>query len=195
MKEPSRITGFGHFGTLLVKIPCPLSFVETAEQWRKFGWTGHADGMVGSWPPQDLPNLTDAVCEVKSPYDTNYNCIAFAAGDNQKWWWPTPDDFWPDNVSREVTFDAFVQAFETKGFARCQDGTLDQALGKVALFGKDRGDGQMVPTHAAAQLPDGRWASKLGNHEDVHHDTVEAVNSPAYGAVVLYLAKPKVASP
>ena len=145
--------------------------------------------MSGSWPAQDLPNLTEDVCELISPFDTAYNCIAFAAGDTEKWWWPTQDDYWPPNVPRDVTFDAFVLAYQTKGFNRCQDGILEPELEKVALFGRNRGDGQVVPTHAAIQLPDGRWASKLGKCEDVHHATLDALNSPAYGAPVLYLSR------
>jgi hypothetical protein len=145
--------------------------------------------MRGSWPHHYLPNLIDSVCEVKSPYDTKYNCIAFAAGDSANWWWPSGDDYWPDNVPREVTIDAFIRAYQTKGFARCDDGSLEPGLEKVALFGKGRGDGQLIPTHAALQLLDGKWASKLGSHEDVHHTTVDAVNSPAYGTALVYLSR------
>jgi len=147
--------------------------------------------MPGSWEPVALPNLTDAVCEIHSPFDTKYNCIAFAAGDLEKWWWPTPDDYWPDNVPREVTFDAFIRAFGVKGFFPCDDGSLEFGCDKIALYGKDLGAGTFVPTHAAIQLPDGRWASKLGKCEDVHHATHEALNGPAYGIVVRYLTRPR----
>ena len=59
--------------------------------------------MLGSWPPV-FPNLTNDVHVVKSPYDRNYNCIAFAADDQSKWWWPlSPDDYWPPSVTNQVT--------------------------------------------------------------------------------------------
>jgi hypothetical protein len=117
--------------------------------------------MSGSWDPARLPNLTDAVCEIKSSHDTNYNCIAFVAGDPKNWWWPSDDDYWPNGVPREPTFEAFVLALGTVGFVPCNDRSLEAGCDKIALYGKDRGDGNLAPTHAAIQLPDGRWASKL----------------------------------
>lgn len=140
-----------------------------------------------------MPNLTDDVCEIKSPFDKNYNCIAFAAGDNQNWWWPTEDDFWPTEP-RALTFSAFIKAFETKGFVPCDDGLLEAGYDKIAIYGKDRGDGVAIPTHAAIQLADGKWASKLGKCEDIQHATLEAVNSPAYGAPVQFLKRAHDAS-
>ncbi len=138
-----------------------------------------------------MPNLADAVCEIKSPFDTKYNCIAFAAGDLQRWWWPSEDDYWPDGVPRVVAFDAFVLAYKMLGYSPCDDGSLELGCEKIALFGKDRGDGNIVPTHAAIQLSDGRWASKLGRCEDVYHATLEAVDGPAYGTVVRFLHRLK----
>jgi hypothetical protein len=145
----------------------------------------------GSWNPARLPNLTDQNCEIKSLYDTKYNCIAFAAGETESWWWPTDDDYWPDGVDRQVTIEVFIKAFATKGYLPCEDGTLDETCEKVALYGMDDGSGRMVPTHAAIQLPDGKWASKLGKCEDIHHATVDAVNGPSYGVVVRYLKRDK----
>jgi hypothetical protein len=155
------------------------------------GLRGRATGMSGSWDPTALPNLTDDVCEIKSPLDRTHNCIAFAAGDSTRWWWPSPDDHWPDGAPREETLEGFVRAFETLGFTVCYDDALEAGCDKIAVFAKDRGDGRLVPTHAAFQLADGRWASKLGKCEDVAHATVEAVHGPAYGTVIRFLARPK----
>jgi hypothetical protein len=47
------------------------------------------------------------------------------------------------------------------------------------------------PTHAAKQLPDGRWKSKLGDFEDIEHNTVKAVEDDyCYGTVVQYMKRP-----
>lgn len=145
--------------------------------------------MLGSWRPAALPNLTDTICQIKSPFDRNYNCIAFAAGDPTKWWWPDEDGYWPQGVPRLLTFEAFVMAFSTLGFMPCANGDLEFGYEKIALYGRDRGDGHLIPTHAAIQLPDGRWTSKLGQCEDVEHDTLWAVNGPDYGAAVRFLMR------
>lgn len=145
--------------------------------------------MSGSWDAARLPKLTDAVCEIKSPFDAQYNCIAFVAGDRGRWWWPTEDDFWPSGVPFEVTFDAFVAAYATLGFFPCEDGVFETGHEKLALYGKADHTGVVVPTHAAIQLPNGKWASKLGKCEDVHHATVADVDGPAYGTVIRFLKR------
>lgn len=50
------------------------------------------------------------------------------------------------------------------------------------------------PTHAARQLPSGAWTSKLGEWEDIEHDTLEALEGSegrgeAYGRVALILKR------
>ena len=69
--------------------------------------------MVGSWPQQDHPYLTAASCKVTSKADTRYNCIAWAAKDDLKFWWPDQMGigYWPAGITREVTIGAFVGAY------------------------------------------------------------------------------------
>lgn len=118
--------------------------------------------MPGSWPAHVFPNLTDDVHEIKSAYDRNYNCIAFAADDQTKWWWPaSQDDYWPASVTNLVTMDAFVEAFGTLGYIECIDGSLESGFEKVALYGKPSAGGRIEPTHMAKQLPDGRGGSDI----------------------------------
>ena len=67
---------------------------------------------------QIFPGLTTANYQVTSPPDRDYNCIAWAAGDNRKWWWPGPDperEYWPPGVPRDRTRTAFVAAFASFG--------------------------------------------------------------------------------
>jgi hypothetical protein len=56
----------------------------------------------------------------------------------------------------------------------------------VALFASADGN----YTHAARQLPSGKWTSKLGTWEDIEHDSVEAVGGGAYGELVARLFRP-----
>ena len=150
--------------------------------------------MPGSWPQHELPNLTDQNSEITSPATRRYNCIAWAAGDVLRNWWPDPlgIGYWPPGVPRSVTTQVFLAAYGTFGFKLCFDGVLEPGVEKLALFGKGSA-GNEVPTHAALQLESGEWTSKLGRFEDVKHSLVEAVAGPVYGTVICYLARPRPA--
>ena len=47
-----------------------------------------------------------------------------------------------------------------------------------------------VPTHAARQLPDGKWTSKLGPFEDIKHSTLVCLKGPLYGEPDTYMKRP-----
>ena len=148
--------------------------------------------MLGSWPPSDFPLLDANNHAVTSKSTRRYNCIAWAAGDTARKWWPDNlmIGYWPTGVPREETMDAFVQAYGTLGYAVCLDPTFEQDTEKVALFGV-REAGVVLPTHAAIQLESGQWSSKLGDFEDIRHDPVDVVTGPLYGEVVYFLARPR----
>lgn len=68
---------------------------------------------------------------------------------------------------------------------RSSDDTLfDPALGKVALYAKSD-----LWQHASRQLPDGKWASKLGPDEDIEHDTPECLCGDSYGTIRCIMRK------
>jgi hypothetical protein len=151
--------------------------------------------MSGSWDRTLLPNLTDQNCAITSPASRTYNCIAWAASIDVLWWWPDPtyQYFWPPNVPREITIDAFIKSYGTLGYTVCADGDLEAEFEKIALYAKRMPWGDVEPTHAARQLPDGQWTSKLGPCEDVRHAEVTDVNGPAYGINVQFLKRAKSA--
>lgn len=147
--------------------------------------------MFGSWLRHELPGLNPQSCKVTSDPSTVYNCVAWAAGDEENNWWPDPwVGYWPAGVPRKVTRGAFIKAFETLGYRTCLDGSLEQGLEKIAIFGIGH-KGLEVPTHVARQLESGGWTSKLGPHEDVSHKTLHAVNGPMYGRPILYMSRPR----
>jgi hypothetical protein len=153
--------------------------------------------MCGSWPPQDHPLLTAANCTKTSDSDPIYNCIAFAAGETHRWWWPVPRrgiNYWPSGVSRQESVEAFISAFSTVGFSPCKDGTLEPGIDKVALFAKSA-HGTLIPTHAARQLESGHWASKMGTLEDINHQNADDPSGPVYGQPVRFLARPQPPKP
>jgi hypothetical protein len=80
--------------------------------------------------------------------------------------------------------DAFVRAFVSLGFEPCSTGELEAGFEKVAIYAREG-----KPTHAARQIADGRWTSKLGKEVDITH-TLVGIEGPAYGQVVAYLRRP-----
>lgn len=86
--------------------------------------------------------------------------------------------------------EAFSLAYQALGYAACADGNLEEDAEKIAIYaGADR-----VSRHAARQLPDGAWSSKLGALEDIQH-MLEALESQAYGSVILFMRRKRTASP
>jgi hypothetical protein len=135
----------------------------------------------------EFPNLASETFSETSGKDPFYNCIAFAASETRKVWWPFPKKaFWPSGVPRELTLNAFRAAYGTLGFEECNRGDLEEGFEKVAIYTL-----REKPTHAARQLPDGRWASKLGREEDIEHETVKGVSGDRYGEVATYLKRPR----
>ncbi|MEK0337951.1 MAG: hypothetical protein QQN41_11015 [Nitrosopumilus sp.] len=56
---------------------------------------------------------------ITSPIDPSYNCIAFAADDTTKRWWPSASLFWPAGIKREETLDAFIDCYALLGYRAC----------------------------------------------------------------------------
>ena len=138
--------------------------------------------------PELFPDLSPENHRVTSPRTRRYNCIAWALERDSQWWWPDPDDIchWPPGVPREETVAAFLAAFATLGYTECPDGDPEPGHEKLALFATADDNGALVPTHAARQLANGRWTSKLGAGVDIEHDGVSDVEGPLYGSVVRF---------
>lgn len=149
--------------------------------------------MPFSWRQQDHPRLTDQTCAITSAKADRYNCIAWVAGDILNNWWPTQGravGYWPPNVPRVRSLDAFIQAYKTLGFELCNDGSREGGVEKLAIYGLDNpSTGLIIPTHAALQLESGEWTSKMGALEDIKHKTVHDVNGPVYGEPRCYMSR------
>jgi hypothetical protein len=140
----------------------------------------------------EFPQLTpSASFQITSQKTKAYNCVAWAAGEQNRWWWPDKmgTQYWPKDVPREATLAAFVAAYSTLGFRECDIGDLEAGFEEVAVFTKPAG----TPTHAARQLPNGRWTSKLGHNEDIEHD-LRGIEGRSYGQVRQFLKRPLVAA-
>jgi hypothetical protein len=137
-----------------------------------------------------FPRLNEHGFAVTSPQDTRYNCIAWAAGDDTRWWWPgviaqpIGGYYWPTLNVRE-SLDNFEKAFATLGYVRCEASDYEPGYEKIAIY--IGADGS--PTHAARQARDGTWLSKLGKLEDICHADIEGVCGKNYGEVGIILRR------
>ena len=129
-------------------------------------------------PETSFPRLTPENHRLASPPTLDYNCIAWAAGDTENWW--QPGIYWPAAVpTTEYGISVLEEAFRAMGYEPCDDARLEAGFEKVAFYGNN-----VVYTHAARQLPSGRWTSKLGKADDIEHDTPDDVAGGIYGEVV-----------
>lgn len=135
-----------------------------------------------------FPRLQGTAYRITSPANDGYNCIAWAAGDTKHWWWPDEPvrTYWPVGVPRLETLAAFRDAFATLGYVPCEQADLESGFEKIALYADVDG----TPTHAARQLSNGRWTSKLGALEDIEH-ALEDLTGATYGSVVQVCKRPQ----
>lgn len=135
-----------------------------------------------------FPHIVDSGYSISSPESSEYNCIAWAAEDTEKFWWPDNLNisYWPLEIPREETTEAFVRAFEMLGYSCCEDASCEEGYEKIAIYA----DSSSKPTHMARQLNSGHWTSKLGELEDVEHD-LDAFKNSDYGDVHMIMKRPK----
>lgn len=108
---------------------------------------------------------------ITSPEANGYNCIAWAAGEDIRWWEPDRrlNYYWPENIERQYTVDAYLRAYETVGFQTCRHEGYEDGYEKIALYVQK--DGR--PTHASRQVSQDKWTSKLGKSYDIEHPFIE----------------------
>ena len=148
---------------------------------------GAGAGLVSNELESIFPHLTPFNHSITSPVSPEYNCIAWAAGDVERWWWPVSGSFayWPPNIPLQESLDAFIKAFGAIGFTPCGDANVEQGYEKIVLYVDENGK----PTHAARQLPNGRWTSKLGKIQDIEHE-LDGLTGAVYGVVAQVLKRP-----
>ncbi len=111
-----------------------------------------------------------------------YNCVAWAIGTIEGWWWPGPGFEWPFDSSEDERLSTFVDAFNRLGFERCADGSMEDGYEKIAIYLSDHGR----VSHVARQLGNGRWTSKIGILEDIEHADPGELEGERYGVVAQY---------
>ena len=138
------------------------------------------------------PNNFKCTSDPTRDTDDKYNCIAWAIGKNDNYWWPRQlgGFYWPKGLPREPlnkeTITNFIKAFESEGFVTCNDSEFENGFEKVAIYVNHMG----VPKHAARSLPDGAWTSKMGDDEDIEHATLDVLEGHGFGRAKVFLKRP-----
>lgn len=143
-----------------------------------------------------FPSLSAANHRVTSARDPFYNCVAWSMGDSLRWWQPHAAYYWPNELclteDEEPKVEHVVKAFTDQGFepvklkrgkdANATEGGFD----RIAIYG----NGEQFK-HVTHQLDSGWWASKLGDWEDIEHESLAVLESAAYGQVSVVMRRSK----
>ncbi|HUS58397.1 MAG TPA: hypothetical protein VM141_07075 [Planctomycetota bacterium] len=131
-----------------------------------------------------FPGLKGTEYRITSKDDKKYNCIAWAAGDNKRWWEPEPmrQYYWPRLAPLCRSLEAHMKAFETIGYAQCEDGKPEESFEKIAIFFQGKA------IHAAREH-DGAWTSKIGELVDIRHE-LHALAGAEYGLPTIFMKRP-----
>ena len=139
------------------------------------------------------PKLAHAGYKITSEATPVYNCIAWAAGDTTRWWEcgedgpiDEPGVYWPKGARHGFGLDALISAYEAIGYELCPEGgsAHEEGYDKLALYAEN-GEWR----HAAKRLKDGRWSSKLGDLEDVSHDSPADVCGQFNGELACFMRR------
>ncbi len=131
-----------------------------------------------------FPDLGEGDFEIVDEPSMRYNCIAYAAGENEEWWWPDGANYWPPWATRDSRMESLKEVFAGLGYEPCDDGTAVEGYRKVALY-EDNG----IAQHAALQVPNGRWRSKMGQGPVIEHRNPESLSGGVYGVPTTFMRK------
>ena len=79
------------------------------------------------WVTQRHPNLTTDNHSVSSPRSGDYNCVAWALGDDDEWIEPGGRNgtSWPATIRDGDDLTPFIALFRSHGFDECDNPALD----------------------------------------------------------------------
>jgi hypothetical protein len=138
----------------------------------------------------EYPNLASSDYRITSPRNPEYNCFAWAAEEDDRWWSPTDEQYyWPEGAptkwDAKTALETLIQTFALSGYKPCDSADFEPGIQKVAIYIDSNG----MPTHMARQLSEGRWTSKLGGWEDIEHELAGVEGMNAYGSVYIILGR------
>jgi hypothetical protein len=132
--------------------------------------------------------------EITSKETPNYNCIAWACNYNDRWIQPPylgqPNldcvVWWPPDIQEGTDITCLVKVFESQEYQLCETCEHEDGYRKVALYFDEKTNQW---THAARELRNGYWTSKLGQDVDIQHGTPYTIENKNYGKVYCFMKK------
>jgi hypothetical protein len=148
---------------------------------------------------KDFPRLVTTGYVKTSEETPAYNCVAFTLGDESRVWWPpvhtgtlATRSYWPSGVPIQATVEAFVEMYRRQGFETCVGREAEPGIVRIAIYVEPV---EFLVEHVALQLPNGRWISKMGFHEDIAHTLEGLEGAPFYYECKQLLSCPVAATP
>ena len=132
----------------------------------------------------EFPNLHGEGFEIVDQPSQRYNCIGYAASDATRWWWPDGINYWPPWATLDTKMESLMEALAGLGYEQCDDSDPEDGYQKVALY-EVQGEFQ----HAAVQMPNGHWRSKMGRGPAIEHRNPESLSSGIYGNPTTYMRR------
>jgi hypothetical protein len=129
-----------------------------------------------------FPMLAQRAYAVRGAPDKKYNCVAWAMGFTDEWWWPDPYSIWPHR-ERRTTVASFTQLLQLQGFEPAANAQFESGYLKIAMYVLNG-----VPTHMARIESPNLWSSKLGRDELIEHEP-DALNGSEYGKPEYFFRK------
>jgi hypothetical protein len=87
-----------------------------------------------------------------------------------------------------IDADEYIQLFNKKGFCETQNRLFEKNKIKIAVYLKKDAFNYDFK-HVARLLENGKWTSKLGDWEDIEHETPEDLIGASYGNNIIIMEK------
>ena len=82
----------------------------------------------------EFPNLYTEGFEIAEEPSGQYNCIAYAAEDTTKWWWPDGINYWPPKATLDTRTQSLMEVLAELGYEQCDASDPEDSYQKVALY-------------------------------------------------------------
>ena len=135
-----------------------------------------------------FPGLASTAYEITSPDDPAYNCIAWALGDVNHFWYDAGvrGYYWPPGAASADALPGWIEVFSLHGYELTGDSSFEPMYEKIAIYVDTGGE----PTHVTRQKGFGLWTSKLGKGKDIEHPDLAALQGREYGKVACIMKRP-----
>lgn len=111
----------------------------------------------------------------------DYNCIAWSLGIDDEW-----KQVYENNLGVRDC-NKYIELFKESGFIVIENSNFEEGILKIAIFYEASTNHFK---HVARQINNNSWTSKLGEWEDIQHNTPEDLLGDSYGDTLIFMCKP-----